>query len=144
MIKFLIVFSLLCLTSAQVQIQVGGPNGENEFVPQNITITAGTTVTWVWQSGSHSVVSGIFYDGSCLQNESPLFTNVESSPFSYNYTFLAPDVYAYYCSVHCTSGMIGTITVNGNPPPTTAATTSSASTLGPIILLGASVLAMVL
>jgi plastocyanin len=78
----------------------------NRFDPANITIAAGTRVTWTWVGGFHDVTSA----------GTPGFAssgNPVSPPKSYSLTFNNPGTYVYFCSVHGspTSGMRGTIVV---------------------------------
>lgn len=75
----------------------------------NITIKAGTTVTWVNNSTGgipHSVVSGQGGTPNGKFPTSPIFT---PGATPYSYTFTTPGEYPYYCGVH--PAMIGWITV---------------------------------
>jgi plastocyanin len=81
-------------------------SGGNRFEPANVSIPAGTKVTWTWVGGFHDVVSG----------GNPTFTSSGvpvSPPHSYSFTFTTPGTYLYFCSVHgtLTTGMHGTIVV---------------------------------
>lgn len=75
------------------------------FYPANLTITRGTTVTWVnmdsvvhtVESGTHEAPTGLF-DSDSLQHMQ-----------SFSYTFDIPGTYVYHCDPH--PYMIGTITV---------------------------------
>lgn len=74
----------------------------------NVTIKAGTTVTWVnnTQGGiPHNVVSG---SGGTPNNKFPT-SPIFSPGGSYTFTFTTPGEYPYYCGVH--PAMIGWITV---------------------------------
>lgn len=80
--------------------------GGSRFEPATLIVPAGTTVTFVWQDGFHDVIS----------SGSPSFPGVPTAfdpPKSYQFTFVAPGTYKYYCSVHGTptSGMRGTVIV---------------------------------
>ena len=88
-----------------VEIQLRSDGGDR-FVPDNVTITAGTTVTWTWVSGFHNVTP----------TGSPAFTgsgNPVSAPHTFTQTFNTPGTYLYFCVVHGTptAGMRGTIVV---------------------------------
>lgn len=91
----------------------GGPfNGTislsgSSFSPANATIKAGESVTWVWNGGSHTVTNGT--DPNLP--ETRLFDEPQKSSGSFTYTFATPGSYPYFCRVHFTMGMKGTITV---------------------------------
>ena len=91
--------------------------GNYYYDPQNLTINVGQTVRWINDGGHHDVNGEI----NSLNNEP--FDNPEvfnSDAISevgaviFSYTFQAPGVYHYDCSVggHASNGMIGTVTVN--------------------------------
>ena len=81
------------------------------FIPTNVTIASGGTITWQWNSGaiSHNVTfedTGTLGTGS--GNKSGTMT------FSKTLTSVAPGVYRFRCTIHSTdfaTGMVGTITV---------------------------------
>jgi len=77
------------------------------FYPASLTITKGTTVTWVnMDFVQHTVTAGT------EQAPTNLFDSHELSHMqSFSYTFSMPGTYAYYCDVH--PSMIGTVTVTG-------------------------------
>lgn len=76
-----------------------------QFVPADITIKAGTTVTWVNQdSFAHTVVSGT------RDNPTTLFASGDIQAGQiFSYTFTTPGVYPYHCTPH--QGMDGQVTV---------------------------------
>ena len=91
--------------------------GNYYYDPQNLTINVGQTVRWINDGGHHDINGEI----NSLNNEP--FDNPEvfnSDAISevgaviFSYTFQAPGVYHYDCSVggHASNGMIGTVTVN--------------------------------
>ena len=91
--------------------------GNYYYDPKNLTINVGQTVRWINDGGHHDVNGEI----NSLNNEP--FDNPEvfnSDAISevgaviFSYTFQAPGVYHYDCSVggHASNGMIGTVTVN--------------------------------
>jgi plastocyanin len=89
-----------------VEIQLLSDGSGNRFDPANVTIPAGTTVTWRWVSGFHNV----------MPTGSPTFTGNGapiSAPTTFSQTFTSPGTYLYFCVVHGTpsSGMRGTIVV---------------------------------
>ena len=80
---------------------------DNQFVPQNVTVTAGTKLVWNNDGrNDHNIVP----DGN-----TPF--GVETSAFgpkaTYEYVADKPGTYPYFCSIHGTStkGMIGTVQV---------------------------------
>jgi plastocyanin len=87
-------------------VRVEMAQNPNRFDPASITVPAGTTVTWVDVSGSHTTTSydGLWDTGDRLQVGE-----------SFSYTFNQPGIYRYYCKPHENAGMIGTVTVTGGP-----------------------------
>jgi plastocyanin len=88
-----------------VEIQLRSSGGDR-FEPANVTIPAGTTVTWNWVDGFHNVTP----------TGNPTFTgsgNPTGAPRTFSQTFTTPGTYLYFCVVHGTSssGMRGTIVV---------------------------------
>jgi plastocyanin len=81
-------------------------SGGNRFEPANVTIPAGTTVTWTWVGGFHDVTA----------TGTPAFPSSGAPvgpPETFSHTFNTPGTYLYFCSVHGspTDGMRGTIVV---------------------------------
>ncbi|WP_278313257.1 cupredoxin domain-containing protein [Lolliginicoccus levis] len=74
-----------------------------EYSPASITVSAGDTVTWVFDDGQipHDVVSR---DSSPEQFRSPTLRED-----SWSFTFTEPGEYSYFCSIH--PQMTGTVTV---------------------------------
>ena len=72
------------------------------FVPETITISPGTTVTWVTTSGSHTTTS----DTGVWDSVRRLGVGEE-----FSYTFNTPGVYPYNCEPHIDRGMIGRVIV---------------------------------
>ena len=71
------------------------------FLPNTITVAAGTTVTWTNKDATaHTVTSN-----TALFNSGSLATGK-----TFTFTFPAAGSYSYYCSIHPT--MVGTVTVN--------------------------------
>lgn len=85
------------------------------FTPNALTIAVGDTVHWVWASNNHTVTSG----APCTADStycSPANSNCASSSTSntgatYDHTFTQAGNYSYFCRIHCSSGMTGTIHV---------------------------------
>ena len=92
-----------------------GEGGALVFTPAHLTIQVGDTVRWVWRSSGHSVVSGTNGNAD-NQFCSPSNTGCDNPPLSsrgttYEHTFAQAGTFPYYCSVHFSLGMTGTITV---------------------------------
>ena len=92
-----------------------GDGGALVFTPADLTIQVGDTVRWVWGSSGHSVVSGTNGNAN-NQFCSPSNTGCDNPPLSsngatYEHTFTQAGTFPYYCSVHFSLGMTGTITV---------------------------------
>ena len=82
-------------TGTQVQVDMFTAGGSRND-PMAVIVSAGTTVTWVWRDGTHSVVSF----------GSPAFPNGATAdpPHSYAFTFNTPGTYRYYCFEHGAPG----------------------------------------
>lgn len=78
------------------------------FEPQQIEVTAGTTVTWTNQdSQSHTVTAGP------RDNPSGLFDSGEiAGGGTFSFTFTEPGTYEYHCTPH--DGMDGTVVVTAS------------------------------
>jgi plastocyanin len=97
---------------------------DSTFEPANLTINAGDTVMWEWNSAlPHSVTAddGSF-DSGTLTGDTNTFTQ----------TLNTPGTYAYFCVVHGApggQGMAGTIVVQqGADTPTATNTTGATNT----------------
>jgi len=96
-------------------VTVGPVGNELRFVPDTVTITAGDTVRWTWESDFHSVTSGT----SCTADGqfcSPDNMNCDAgilnnTGFVYEFTFTQPGMYQYFCALHCFAGMTGVVNV---------------------------------
>ncbi|MGH8872850.1 MAG: plastocyanin/azurin family copper-binding protein [Acidimicrobiia bacterium] len=71
---------------------------DNEFIPAELTLEAGSEVTWVWDDGSidHNVVGDSF--ASDIKSDG-----------TFTHTFTESGTYEYLCTLH--SSMTGVITV---------------------------------
>jgi plastocyanin len=100
---------------------------DNYFSPADISVPAGTTVTWV-QSGNnpHTTTS---YDGLWDSGILP-----GGSGQSFSYTFNEPGTYTYFCRPHEAQGMVGSVTVTAGGATTTAQP-SMPPTGGPSLVL---------
>jgi plastocyanin len=77
------------------------------FYPASLTVTKGTTVTWMnMDLVQHTVTAGT------EQAPTNLFDSHELNHMqSFSYTFSTPGTYTYYCDVH--PNMIGVVIVTG-------------------------------
>jgi plastocyanin len=94
-----------------IQVISQDQNGGNRFVPANLSVVLGTTVTWQWIDNTfpHNVVPD---DGSTPAQSGSLV----SAPHSYQYTFNSLGTFHYHCQAHGGSGMTGTVTVVATAP----------------------------
>lgn len=75
---------------------------DNRFEPNALTVTVGTTVTWVNKGRNWHTVSA--FDGS--------FASEQISPGqSFSHQFTKPGAYQYLCQHHVLQGMTGVVTV---------------------------------
>lgn len=96
--------SLLCAQTETVDIV------NFQFVPADLTITEGTTVTWINDSDmTHTSTSGTDCTNDGEWNSGNL-TNGE--PFSMTFPVGSAGEYPYFCMPHCAAGMTGSITVD--------------------------------
>ncbi|HTL99314.1 MAG TPA: hypothetical protein VL181_10970 [Holophagaceae bacterium] len=91
--------------------------GNTTFNPTTLTVTAGTTVSFVWKGGTHTLTSYAY-------NGSPTFPGVPDpgqSTGTYTYQFNTAGTYYYYCQYHgflaaggtsIATGMAGKVVVN--------------------------------
>src|SRR5437016_2179334 len=78
-------------------------NVENyDFSPASVSISVNDAVQWNWVSGTHSSTSS-----SGLWD-----STVQSAPYSYSLAFPSIGNFPYFCSVHQSLGMSGSITVS--------------------------------
>lgn len=108
---------------------------DSDFVPGDVTIDAGGTVTWT-QSGSlpHTVTAD---DGSFDSHpDCSGGTDCMSTGDTFAHTFDEPGEYAYYCRIHGGPGGVGmsgvvVVTAAGSETPTAEPTTEEPTTDAP-------------
>jgi plastocyanin len=113
---------------ATVTVQVGQDSQglpADQFNKADVTINPGDSVHWNWFGSYHSVTSGDPPGTANKQFDSGVQTT-EGATF--DRTFQHPGVYHYFCQIHYSLGMVGTVTVQGVDPKPTAAFTVSNST----------------
>jgi plastocyanin len=108
MVGFAAVLSLAGAEANTIQVQVGA-NGL-KFTPQDVTITVGDTVEWIWADNFHSATSGTpgnpdgLFDSGILNNGA-----------TFSFTFTGAGTFPYFCSPHgACCGMIGSVTVTAS------------------------------
>ena len=82
------------------------------FVPDEITVTPGDTVRWVWSTGIHTVTSGT----PCTPDG--LYFDADLALAFPEFVWTVPDMLGdvpYYCIPHCAFGMTGVIHVAAPP-----------------------------
>jgi len=84
-----------------------GPDGNFTFDPPAVRVSAGTTVTFEWESDTHNVLVERQPEGANWGGHEA----IENSGFSFEHTFETPGVYAYYCNPHLSLGMKGVVEV---------------------------------
>ena len=102
--------------NSEVTIEVGGGSSGFAFLPTEVWIDTGTTVTFERVSGGHNVLPESQPSGASWSGHEP----IEGEGFSFEFTFDTGGLYVYYCDPHRTQGMIGGIAV-GSDVPTVAA-----------------------
>ena len=105
----MMALAFLPLASAPALADVPVAVEDFAFVPQNVTIPVGETITWTLTGGAvHTTTSGVNGNdpnAGAIWESSWLFPGE-----SYPHTFTAPGVYQYFCRVH-DGLMSGTVTV---------------------------------
>jgi plastocyanin len=103
-----LLFGLVVISDATRRAEGSGTASVSikdfEFQPRQLTVKAGTTVTWKNDGGSHTVTAD---NGSF---ESPTL----GAGATFNRKFTKPGTYRYYCAFHGGKGgegMTGTIVV---------------------------------
>ncbi|MFH5799980.1 plastocyanin/azurin family copper-binding protein [Haladaptatus sp. CMAA 1911] len=95
---------------ADVTVAVG-TGGGLKFDPENVEVTAGTTVAWEWKGNNHNiVVEDQPADADWNGTPGPA-TEIYNQGYRYTYTFDVPGTYDYYCNPHRAAGMVGCVTV---------------------------------
>ena len=126
---FILVVSFIVLVSgADHQVTVM----DNSFSPQNLTASAGDTVTWNFE-GTHSVTQQTAI-GDCFPSAKGALINsgVKDSGESYTITLSNPGTFHYFCSIgnHCKNGMQGSIILKpGNGTSSVSSSSTSSTTM---------------
>jgi plastocyanin len=114
-------------TAATVTVHVGA--GGLFFDPDNVTISTGDTVEWIWDDASkgHSATSGA--NGT---RDGLFDSGIHPAPFTFSFTFPNAGTFPYFCIPHYSMGMVGQIIVTqATSTPTPAPTPTPTSTPPP-------------
>jgi len=68
-----------------------------QFIPSEMTVSVGDTVTWVWVNGSHTTTSTLVPDGANSWN-----ADVNSTTSGFTYVVTVEGTYNYNCTIHPT------------------------------------------
>ncbi|HVF73380.1 MAG TPA: PQQ-dependent sugar dehydrogenase [Chthoniobacterales bacterium] len=124
-------FLLTHAFAATVTVHVG-PNGSMSYSPDPVTINAGDTVEWVWDSPAHSVTSGNGQPNGLFDS------GLHNPPHTFSHTFPNAGNFPYYCTFHG-PGMNASVQVTApvnptpTPTPTPTATPSPTPTATPLL-----------
>jgi plastocyanin len=110
---FLVLGAPASAATWTVRVGRGGSRFVDDASGTNVTtITAGDTVTWVWEGTmQHSVTSGTCtagggggygggYGGGCTDSLLWQSTGLHGEGFTFSQTFATPRAVAYYCAMH--------------------------------------------
>jgi plastocyanin len=79
------------------------------------TIHAGDSIHWVWGSSGHTVTSGTAPTADnkfcSLDNLDCPGLHTSNAGATFDHQFLAAGIYPYFCEIHWSVGMTGTIVV---------------------------------
>jgi len=108
------LLALACLFASDSDLQAANATVDMvgfSFVPADVTIDLGETVTWINPEGKvHTTTNGTgFEDPNWGTLWDFWFLNGPEEAFSY--TFDTAGVYPYFCLLHLDLGMTGTVTV---------------------------------
>ncbi|KAF0437533.1 extracellular serine-rich protein [Gigaspora margarita] len=110
----LLLVTFATIISADLFTVHVGANGNNVFDPQTTTgLKIGDVVQFVWDSGFHSVTPSDGPDDSCTPSKNiPEIQSSTKKPAG-NVTFEikedTPSTVFYFCTVHCSGGMHGSL-----------------------------------
>ena len=130
--------ALLCLGcplsgfAASTNVVVGSPL--DRFTPDVVTIAAGDQVIWTWAGTFHSTTSGtngVAGDDNGVPSGLWNSGTITTLPHTFTNTFPVAGNFSYFCQVHYSFGMLGSVIVNssGNIAPTISITNPAAGAL---------------
>ena len=111
------------------------PGGSLRFGPEELAVTPGTTVEWVWEGDGHNVVSESTPEGADWQGTDGDADQLYDEGHTYSHTFETLGTYEYVCTPHEAAGMVGSVDVVESvstpaPEASAPAVPDSAKTLG--------------
>ncbi|WP_150049185.1 PQQ-dependent sugar dehydrogenase [Methylomonas rhizoryzae] len=110
---------------------------DNRFQSATLHVKIGDSVQWVWQdtANPHTTTSGSCTGASCSANPDDNWDSGLSSNSGFTFTkptaFTTAGTYPYYCKVHASIGMTGSIIVDADVVPATCSETDAVN-LDPI------------
>jgi plastocyanin len=87
-----------------------GPDGEYVYAPDELTVSPGTTVRFVWLSGGHDLK----VESQPADADWRGVQRLASRGFTHETTFGTAGVYEYVCTPHASYGMRGRVRVDPN------------------------------
>lgn len=103
----LLLMTFLTVCSLQAQTTFDLDWARNSGTTNDLSITAGDTVRWTWVDPNHTVENT---PGSSVEDFNSGFLGPTGSTFEYTFTVVGDN--NYFCGVHGSDSMSGTITVN--------------------------------
>lgn len=76
-----------------------------DFVPADLTVSVGDTISWVWVVGIHTTTSTNIPGEAAAWDE-----EIDQSSPLFNYVVTTPGIYEYVCLFHESQGMVGSFT----------------------------------
>ena len=120
-VSFLIV-SVNSSKAAEYMVVMGPGSSTFAFTPQILAINEGDTVTWT--NGApfpHTTTSGTVSSDLTTATPNNLWDSSDlaaNGTFSITFSNYATNTYPYYCSLHYSIGMVGSLTItNASPQP---------------------------
>ena len=114
---------------SEVTVEVGGGSSGLAFLPTDLWIDTGTTVTFEWSSAGHNVLFEDLPDGAGVSGHE----GIEDSGFSFSITFDTGGIYTYYCRPHESLGMVGAIAVGDDVPTISTGGGGGGGPTGPVV-----------
>ncbi|HCT30985.1 MAG TPA: hypothetical protein DIW31_09690 [Bacteroidales bacterium] len=105
--RILIAIALLLISfNANSTVVVINQSGSS-FSPKTFTVNVGDVIRWVWSSGTHTTTSTTIPQGAAGWDAS-----LTSTSTTFEYTVTVAGAYSYVCSIHESSGMVGSFTAS--------------------------------
>jgi plastocyanin len=103
------IFTIACsLFAATQDVHVGVGF---TFAPNDVTVNAGDTVHWIWDTSGHSTTSTTAPGGCTAGGTDPWDSTVLLMGATFDHTFNGAGDYSYKCIPHCGMGMTGIVRV---------------------------------